>query len=68
MPRTDEEPAVVVSADGPCEVTGLPLVRRRIVRSALGESVTWETVEELAVPAAYRLCRCDRSSTKPCET
>lgn len=65
MPGTDEEPAVVVSADGPYEVTGLPLVRRRVVRSALGESVTWETVEELAVPAAYRLCRCGRSSTKP---
>jgi CDGSH-type Zn-finger protein len=59
-----EEPSVEVT-DGPYRVTGLPLLRRRIVKSERGESLVWETVEHLEVGHTYYLCRCGGSSNKP---
>ena len=66
MPPQDaaEEPAVEVT-DGPYRVTGLPLLRRRIVKSERGESLVWETVEHFEVGHTYYLCRCGGSSNKP---
>ena len=62
---TDPTSSITVTPDGPYVVRGVPLVRRRIVMSDEGESVTWQTTEELEVGDVYALCRCGQSRNKP---
>ena len=62
----NDRPAVTVTPGGPYLVpAGVPLRRRRIVTSAEGESVTWETTAEVPTDGDYELCRCGGSSNKP---
>lgn len=58
--------SVTVTEHGPYVVSGgLPLHRRRIVRSDAGEALTWETTAALDAEGDYALCRCGGSSNKP---
>jgi CDGSH-type Zn-finger protein len=54
-----------VRANGPYEVTGAPVSRRRIVANEDGESAAWETTATIDTPDTVFLCRCGGSSTKP---
>jgi CDGSH-type Zn-finger protein len=69
--RTEGTPAprqarVQVTPNGPYVVAGgVPLARRRRVRSEDGESLTWQTTARLDPPSQYALCRCGQSSNKP---
>ncbi|HYJ61595.1 MAG TPA: CDGSH iron-sulfur domain-containing protein [Actinomycetota bacterium] len=60
-----DEPRVVVTADGPYEVHGVPLVRTAQVETEYGEPVDWAPDDPLPSRGVPRLCRCGRSSTKP---
>ena len=58
--------SITVEGDGPYLVRGgVPLSRRRIVRSEQGEALVWRTEEVTERGGTYRLCRCGGSSTKP---
>lgn len=62
----DFEPEIRITKDGPLEVSvELPIVPRRVVRSAAGDPVTWATDPEISHPTPMRLCRCGSSRTKP---
>jgi CDGSH-type Zn-finger protein len=57
---------VEVTANGPLIVDGgIPLYRRRAVRSEHDEALTWETTERLRDRSGYALCRCGQSGRKP---
>jgi CDGSH-type Zn-finger protein len=57
---------IAVTTDGPYAVTGgPPLSRQTIGVNADGESVEWVAGESVSADAAYLLCRCGQSSTKP---
>ncbi|MGO9198418.1 MAG: CDGSH iron-sulfur domain-containing protein [Acidimicrobiales bacterium] len=60
------EARVQVTPNGPYVVAGgVPITRRRPVRSEYGEPLTWQTTTRLEAPARYALCRCGQSSNKP---
>jgi CDGSH-type Zn-finger protein len=62
----DHQAEIEVQPDGPYVVSGgVPLVRRRIVTSEHGESMTWETTAHLEARATVALCRCGGSASKP---
>jgi CDGSH-type Zn-finger protein len=57
---------ITVTKDGPYLVRGqVPLSRQAIGADAAGDSVEWVPLESIAAGAAYRLCRCGQSATKP---
>lgn len=57
---------VVVSKDGPYQVTGgVPLTDQVIVANEAGESVDWREGERYPTQDRYTLCRCGRSRRKP---
>ncbi len=58
---------VTIGKDGPYRVSGgVPLIRETIGVDGAGESVTWvETIAPDPPGAAYFLCRCGASKTKP---
>jgi CDGSH-type Zn-finger protein len=61
-----ELPSITVIPDGPYTVAGrVGVVRRRIVKSAQGEALTWQTVERLPARVRVALCRCGHSGNKP---
>jgi CDGSH-type Zn-finger protein/ferredoxin len=62
-----DAPYVEIETNGPYVVHGqVPITRRRIVCSADGEPLAWETTEPLAEgDDEVWLCRCGRSSNKP---
>jgi CDGSH-type Zn-finger protein len=60
------EATIAVTTDGPYLVAGgVPLVRRRMVESELGEPLTWQTTGSLPVTDPMALCRCGQSGHKP---
>jgi CDGSH-type Zn-finger protein len=62
----DQEPRIVVRANGPYRVEGgVPLLRTAIVKTEHGEPVAWDEGPEYATGPTYELCRCGNSSTKP---
>src|SRR5437773_1870532 len=65
MTEQSEGPRIQVEKDGPYRVTGLPLVRMRIVRDEDGRSVAWERTGVLEHDEGYALCRCGASDAKP---
>ncbi len=65
MGETDG-PRIAVTRNGPYVVRGgLPIVRRTIVVDEDGESVSWQSGEELPVRESCTVCRCGASDTKP---
>jgi CDGSH-type Zn-finger protein len=57
---------IVVIADGPYLVLGeAPLVRKRKVVSAEGDSISWRRLEPIETEPVYALCRCGQSQNKP---
>lgn len=58
---------ITVTKDGPYLVRGeVPLSRQAIGTNAAGESIEWVEIETIETPtAAYKLCRCGHSATKP---
>lgn len=63
---SDGAAAITVTAGGPYLVSGgLPLVRRRMVVSELGEPMAWQTGDRLAGSDPMALCRCGQSGNKP---
>jgi CDGSH-type Zn-finger protein len=66
MSVPDERPTISATPDGPYLVrAGVPVVRRRIERSADGQALTWETTERLDTDGVVALCRCGHSANKP---
>jgi CDGSH-type Zn-finger protein len=62
----DRQAEIKVQPDGPYIVSGgVPLVRRRIVTSEHGESMTWQSTTRLEGRATVALCRCGGSANKP---
>ncbi|HEV3280854.1 MAG TPA: CDGSH iron-sulfur domain-containing protein [Acidimicrobiales bacterium] len=63
---SEGEATIAVTANGPYLVAGgVPLVRRRMVESELGEPLTWQTRGSLPVTDPMALCRCGQSGNKP---
>jgi CDGSH-type Zn-finger protein len=63
---TQEEMRITVTANGPYQVAGsVPLVRRTIVANEEGISIEWGEGDAFTTEAAYELCRCGGSNTKP---
>lgn len=63
---TEPTPWEVSVTDGPYVVSGgVPLSRRRPLRSERDEPLTWKTTAELDAGDSYALCRCGGSSNKP---
>ena len=59
-------PRITVTKNGPYSVSmAVPLTRQVIEADAEGQSREWREGASLDVEAAYRLCRCGASSTKP---
>lgn len=59
-------PAIKIQPNGPYLVAGsVPVRRKEIVSSELGESLTWKTHETAEERPTYALCRCGQSSNKP---
>jgi CDGSH-type Zn-finger protein len=65
----EQSSRIQVTPDGPYLLSGgVPLKRRRIVRSEHDEAMTWETtaaIEGHGAGATVALCRCGRSANKP---
>jgi CDGSH-type Zn-finger protein len=60
------ESGITITANGPYLVAGgIPLVRRRMVESELGEPLTWQTRASLEGTDPMALCRCGQSGNKP---
>jgi CDGSH-type Zn-finger protein/uncharacterized Fe-S cluster protein YjdI len=60
------EQKIVVVPDGPYLVYGnVPLVRKRKIVSAQGDSIAWDKTEALETEETYALCRCGQSGSKP---
>lgn len=60
------EPEIVITKNGPYEVrANLPLVPKRIVRTAAGDPVAWSTEPALPHETPTWLCRCGQSRNKP---
>lgn len=60
-----EQPAIIVTENGPYLVRGVPLSRRRPVVSERGEPLAWQSPEPVATHGMYALCRCGKSADKP---
>jgi len=57
---------ITVTTNGPYFVEGsVPLAKQTIVTNEAGESVEWRQGDEFESRAAYSLCRCGQSGTKP---
>jgi CDGSH-type Zn-finger protein len=56
---------IKIVEDGPCRVTGAPLVRMRRVPDEDGELLRWERGPVLREEGPYDLCRCGQSQSKP---
>lgn len=55
-----------VTENGPLQVEGsVPIVRKKIVRDSVGNSIDWEVTEELGASEEQWLCRCGQSANKP---
>lgn len=66
MKRAPNEPKVVVTKDGPYQVSGhVPLAVQVITPNAKGESWDWVQGRSFDVEPTYELCRCGHSKTKP---
>ena len=67
MTKPKAEPRVVVTKNGPYEVSaGVPLTRQAIVADAEGGSEEWRETESFpAQEKTYYLCRCGHSGHKP---
>jgi CDGSH-type Zn-finger protein len=68
MEQVAAEPqaGIEVQPNGPYIVSGgVPLVRRRIVTSEHGESMTWQTTSRVEGGETVALCRCGGSANKP---
>jgi CDGSH-type Zn-finger protein len=67
MTKPKAEPRVVVTKNGPYEVSaGVPLTRQAIVADAEGGSEEWRETEVFpAQEKTYYLCRCGHSAHKP---
>lgn len=62
---SEPTPRIRIEADGPYEVTGLPLARTAQVETEYGEPVDWAPLQPIEHEDRYRLCRCGLSATKP---
>ncbi len=61
-----DTPQIRVTADGPYVVTGgVPLRRKRHLRTGQDEQLAWQTDPPLSTEDRYALCRCGRSQAKP---
>lgn len=61
-----DKPRVVVTKDGPYEVSGgLPLKKEIIVADSEGYSVGWREGEKYPDQENYTLCRCGKSKDQP---
>jgi CDGSH-type Zn-finger protein len=57
---------IKITKNGPYVVEGgVPLSRQHIVTNEEGDSLEWRQGDALPVSAAYSLCRCGHSATKP---
>ena len=57
---------VSVTQQGPYEVTGQPVLRRkRPIRTAVGEPVAWQSDDPISTEETFYLCRCGGSANKP---
>jgi CDGSH-type Zn-finger protein len=57
---------IIVYEHGPYGVEGgIPLVRKDLIKSEHGESLTWRKGETLPTDDTYYLCRCGQSQNKP---
>jgi CDGSH-type Zn-finger protein len=64
--RMPVERKITISKNGPYLVTGsVPIAPQTIKVNKDGESTAWIAGEGLSTPAAYALCRCGESKTKP---
>ena len=65
-PPQPAEMRVVVTTDGPYEVTGgVPLQEQIVVRDDQGKPREWRQGRTYPTEDRYRLCRCGQSGTKP---
>jgi CDGSH-type Zn-finger protein len=63
---TEDQAAIRAMPNGPWVVAAdVPLVRKHIVRSEQGESLTWLRDETVETEGVYALCRCGGSANKP---
>jgi CDGSH-type Zn-finger protein len=59
-------PTITASPNGPLRVNGgVPVYRRRPIRTEAGEPIAWTTGERLEAGPRYSLCRCGGSANKP---
>ena len=66
MSKSEAEPRVVVSKNGPYLVSGaIPLGRQAIVSNAAGGSQEWQEGHAFPPHENYALCRCGHSGNKP---
>lgn len=64
--QTDGTQRIRVTENGPLQVEGnVPIVRKKIVRDSVGNSVGWEVTAELGASEQQWLCRCGQSANKP---
>ncbi len=59
------DPTITVTEQGPYVVSGLPLRRKREVRTPQDEPVSWQNDAPLETDEGYALCRCGASANKP---
>jgi CDGSH-type Zn-finger protein len=65
-PVAAPQAVISIATNGPYRVLGgIPLVRKEIVYSEVGESLTWRKKETIPTQNSYALCRCGGSSNKP---
>ncbi|WP_231648435.1 ferritin-like domain-containing protein [Saccharothrix sp. NRRL B-16348] len=63
---TGESRRITVLENGPYLVHGqVPLRRKKKIVSEDGQSLTWQTHEDIPTEETYALCRCGRSGVKP---
>lgn len=57
---------IEILPDGPYKIQGgIPLLRKRIIRSEYGEALAWRMDGEVETLPDYALCRCGASTIKP---
>ena len=66
MSGSEPTPRIVVETNGPYRVEGdVRIIRTAVVKTELGEPVSWEDGPEFKRKNTALLCRCGRSSNKP---
>ena len=66
QPTEPPSPSIAAAPNGPLIVTGgVPLYRRRAVKSEHGEPLAWQTTGRIETRDRYALCRCGQSDRKP---